>query len=101
MAIDLNNKKNILRATSVIVGFGARKILNKLSTAKATNYRVFCQNACKFLLQFLEKLYDGCLLKYPLTRALSLLSLLQIKFVSNSVLIKLFDKLLEILVNAG
>ena len=36
-----------------------------------------------------------------MTQALSLLSPLQIKVTSNNVLIKLFDKFLEMLVNAG
>ena len=45
MVIDLNKEKNTLPATSVNVGLGARKILNKLSTAQATDYQTFYQNA--------------------------------------------------------
>ena len=41
MAIDLNKEKDILRATSAIVGFDARKILNKLSIVQATDYQAF------------------------------------------------------------
>lgn len=101
MAINLGKGKNILPATSASVGFGARKILNKLSAVQATDYQAFCQNARKFLLQFVEKHYEWCPSKYPVTRALSSLSPQPIKGASTSVLIKLFDKLWEILVNAG
>ena len=45
MVIDLDKEKNILPATSVNVGLGARKILNKLSTPQATDYQTFYQNA--------------------------------------------------------
>ena len=58
MAINLDKGKNILPATSISVGFGARMILNKLSAVQATDYQAFCQNACKFLLQFVEKHYE-------------------------------------------
>ena len=54
MAIDLNNNNNNnnKKFTSYIslVGFGARKILNKLSIVQATDYQ-------DNLLQFVEKLY--------------------------------------------
>ena len=39
MAINLVKGKNILPATSASVGFGARKILNKLSAVQATDYQ--------------------------------------------------------------
>ena len=97
MTIDLNNGKNILPATWANIRFRVRKILNKFSTVQAADYQAFCQNAHKFPFQFVE----WCPLKYPLTWALSSFSLLQIKVASNSVLIKLVEKSLEILVNAG
>lgn len=93
------NEKNILQATSVNVRFGARKILNKFSAVQVTEYQAFYQNAYKFLFHFVEKLYGRCPLKYPVTRVLSPLSLLQAA--SKSVLIKWLANLLEIWVNAG
>ena len=69
--MDLNNEKNILPAIPVKVEFGTRKILNKLSIVQAIDYWDFYQNAREFLLQFVEKPYERCPLKYPLARALS------------------------------
>ena len=91
--------KKYLQATSVNVRFGARKILNKFSAVQVAEYQAFYQNAHKFLFHFVEKFYDWCPLKYPVTWVLLPLSLLQAA--SNSVLIKWLANLLEIWVKVG
>ena len=101
MAINLNNKKIILPTTSVNVEFWAKKTRNKLSTVQPADYWAFYQNVSQFLPQYIEKLYEQCPLKCPLAGVLSSLSPLPIKVAMDSGLVKLFDKLIEILVNVG
>ena len=74
-----------------------------MSTEQTTDYQTFYQNVHTVnSFSILSRNFMSDVHKsIPMAGALPLLSPLQIKVASNSVLIELFDKLLEILVKAG
>ena len=101
MKIDLTEKGNLLPSESVKVGFGAKKILSNLPTVQAPECRKFKQQAQCFLIKIVEKIRERSPLKCSLSLYLSSLSPIQITSVSDEVLGKRFDKLLEHLDESG
>ena len=95
MKIDPTEKGNLLPSESVKVGFGAKKILSNLPTVQAPECLKFKQHALCFLIKIVEKIQERSPLKYSLSLYLSSLSPIQITSVSDEVLGKRFDKLLE------
>ena len=93
----LNDSAKLLECDSVDVGFGAKKVLKKLTTVQATKARDFKKNAKQFLIKLVSKLAERCPLKYKLTQFIAALSPIQISSVSDQVLMKRFDKFLELL----
>ena len=69
MKININESMNLLPATSVNVGFGAKKCLKPLGTANAPEVRNFYKNARQLLVRIIEKLRERCPLKCPLCRS--------------------------------
>ena len=84
------------------VGFGAKKILSNLPTVQAPECRKFKQQQAQcFLVKIVEKIQERSPLKYSLSLYLSSLSPIQITSVSDEVLGKGFDKVLEHLDESG
>ena len=76
---DLPKEENLLDLDTVDIGFGAKKILRKFKTVEKPMERAFRSDVRNFLACLLEKLFDRCPLQYPLTRAISSLSPIEIK----------------------
>ena len=63
MKIDLKDESNLKPATSVNVGFGAKKVLKSLGTTHALEVRSFYRNARQLLVSLTGKLRERCSLK--------------------------------------
>ena len=98
MKIDLKDESNINLATSVNVGFGAKKVLKSLGTTHALEVRNFYKNVRQLLVSLIEKLRERCPLKYGLCIAHlhSHLDKCLLQKKSRKVRKIFFDKLLEI-----
>ena len=88
MEIDLRKEENLLPVDSVNIGFGARKLLRKLTTTEKTQERQFRLEVRSFLARLLEKIFERCTLKYKLTQSISSLSPIDIKSLSEQTLKK-------------
>ena len=80
MAVDLNNKKISYQLHQSLLELGQERSWINCQQHKIQIIKL------SMLLQYVKKIYEQYPLKYFLTRALSSLSLLQIKVGSNSVL---------------
>ena len=69
--LDLTKEENLLPLESINVGFGAKVILRKLTTAEKTVERQFRKAARALLVRMVKKLFEKCPLKYKMTRSIS------------------------------
>ena len=60
MKIDLRKEENLLPVDSVNIGFGARKLLRKLTTTEKTQELQFRLEVRSFLACLLEKIFERC-----------------------------------------
>ena len=98
--INLDDKEVLLPASSINVGFGVKALIKKISTVNQIKVRNFYYNVKLFPKTIVEKLREHFPLKYKLTRAISSLSPMQISTLSEAIIRKRFNTLMELMVQS-
>ena len=98
--IDLDDKEGLIPASSINVSFGGKALIKKISTVNQIKVRNFCYYVKLFLKTIVEKLKERSPLKYKLMRALSSLSPTQISTLSEAIICKQFNTLMELMVES-
>jgi len=101
---DLRNKRdkdkpfkeeNLLPLESINVGFSAKCILKKLTTAEKTLDRTFRRSVREFIIRLVEKVVERGPLQHKFTRSMSALSPIEISTLKPEILISRFESLVE------
>ena len=100
LRINLDDGEVLLPASSINVGFGAKALIKKISLVNQIKVRHFYYNVKLFLKTIVEKLRERSPLKYNLTRAISSVSPTQISTLSEAIIRKRFNTLMELMVES-
>ena len=101
LRINLDDGEVLLPASSINVGFGAKALIKKISAVNQIKVRNFYYNVKLFLKTIVEKLRERSPLKYKLTRVISSLSPTQISTLSEAIIRKRFNTLMELMVESN
>ena len=95
--LDLKKQENLLPIESINVGFGAKSVLQILTTTEKTMQHHFRKDVHIYLISLVQKIFQRCPLKYKLTRAISSLAPTDISVMKPEVLKKRFNSLVLLL----
>ena len=101
LRINLDDKEVLLPASSINVSFGPKVFIKKISTVNQIKVRNYYYDVKLLLKTIVEKLRERSRLKYKLTRAISSLSPTQISTLSEAIIRKQFNILMELMVESN
>ena len=97
LKVDLQQEANVLPENRINVGFAAKKVLKNLKpTIQGLEIRKFREEAKKVLVSLIQKVLESSPLKFRLTQVISSISSFEILSALDEIIVKRFNKLIEI-----